>query len=258
MVKQTHKFTHDSTLASEINQKIHESPLALTLTKAFPFETKRFFHQLMKLNSSDQGNQIPSIMGLLIEYHHNCNQYRSLGAKGEEIRNFFKGLMAELNDLRTNIDAYHIAINCAVDGYTLNSTTYLILTLQSFIEKKLSLLEKSTSLEEVSRSKKTALKMKPKKRLPKEINLANDLKCTCEEIRQQIGSAETMPKGLVIFLVMHLCDAIHTCEEWAAEYNQELIDCIHHEIEHIRQLYPELAQAGEDLQKAIANYPLQK
>ena len=259
----THKLKHDPTLAFDIIERIKNPAIFYSLYKHYPQETDFLLVKLDKFDKTANANDISSLLNLLRNHDEACQHHKNLPEKEKEaVQQIFNTIVTELQELEENLTTHKININCAIDAYTLNRTTHLINLLRSFIEEHSQTVKKNFWDSETRRSQTTNVsnfyqntKTSPKQ-TEKVLNVAKDLQSLCEEIRKQIGSAETKPKGLVINFMVYLFEAISLCPP--IEINKKLVDSINHEIMQIRQIYPELAEAGEELQKAIANYQPEK
>ena len=152
----------------------------------------------------------------------------------------------------------------STDAYTLNHTSHVITVLEAYIgdhDPKSSFAGKVALSGSTKASSFYATEKEPLHLIQKELDLVQELKSSSELIRDQVGSPETTPKGLIISFMVHLCDAIHRYEEiyrHKTASNPQLLNLIRQEIRQLRKTYPDLAKVGEDLQKAIANYQQQK
>lgn len=247
MVKYTQKLKLDPTLALEILEKIKQSAFYDVLLNPYQNETQQLLRQLDDLGKTDEANTISIILLYLNEYYLACKNFESVPENLQKpIQSFFDGMTDDLH----------------IDGYTLNRTNSLIAMLQTFIQeadtlpniKEALLLEESSTVSLFHKTKRDYHAIK------QGLNVANNLKRTCEEIRSQIGSPETQPKGLLIDFMFHLCEAIRFCQSGltSTDINKKLIQSIKNEIDQIHQQYPELAKVAEELQNAIANCQMQK
>jgi hypothetical protein len=244
--KQSYK--QEPTIAREILEKIRQSSIFSSLYRAYPQQTNNLLKALELLEGSKKANNIPAILSKLVNFRSSCNNFSQAPIKEQkEIKssifmyeNNLENIIKHLQILEHGLKI-KIKITCALDCYTLNRTSSLINSLEEFIKQYKG--ETSPNFFSLAKSNK------------KEIIIAQELKDICTMIRSQIGSPETMPKGLLINLVMHLHQAFQNCEK---HNSTELSNHIQNEICQIQQKQPELAQAGEDLHKAIANYQPQK
>jgi hypothetical protein len=264
MVNDAQKHKHDPTLALDILQKLAQSPLHSVLHKHYLTEANQLFSKLQQLERSSQPNNIKNLILVLQRFQNNCQNFKKLSATESKIISlYFTPTIDELESLQRNSERHRLRITCALDGYTLNRTTDLIEKLQAYIETQQNF--KSKALETKSLDFNKTVTGFHSRQFPtktkQELIAAKELQCLCEDLRKQIGSRETMPRGLIITFMLHLCqafsffEAIYTGHQ---DVKSELFDRIQSEINRIRQYYPELAERGEELQKAIANYQLQK
>jgi hypothetical protein len=257
---------HDNpTLARDILLKIQKPEIVSLLYKHYLSETKELLSKLHKLNNSTrESNKASLLLSLLHNYRNTCENKQLLSdVAKQKIDSFFKNLLQDLSKLQENIETYQATITCALDGFTLNRTTYLIEKLEIYIWDNQSAKQdfKSKILQSINLEfGKTRFLSKPANNLRKELAIAMALRTSCEQLRGDIGNPETMPRGLVIDFMFHLCGAISACEEIYNSYfyRSDFLDLIEQEAKRLYKLYPDLAEAGEQLQKAVANCQLQK
>jgi hypothetical protein len=182
----------------------------------------------------------------------------------EAIKASLIAVISNLRKLDDQATQLNIQVNNAVDAHTLITTSSMISSLEAFMLAARSLNSKQTylSANEPKIAKQATFYGDPSKGSidPRCVVIADELKGLCKAIQSDIGSSETMPKGLVINLMVCLLDAFKRVESLMSENfsTDKLLKCIQNEIKLIRKIYPELAQAGEDLHKAVANYQYQK
>lgn len=266
MVKDAQNIIHDPTLASDILQKLTNSHVFATLITNYSGETQDLVDQLT-IDDTDQANEIPYLLDFIEKFPRHCDSFKKLEVlEREHVNNFFNDLTDELQELNHTYTQYPVDIHCALDCYTLSHTTVLIETLEDFLSEpkrggKKSYFSETSAEASASTSAFYKAGGQEYKAIQGEINLAQDLKCACEGIREQIGSPETKPRGLIIDFMHHLCEAISRCQELSMacskDFDSTLQKCIEGEIKKLRKLYPDLAQAGEDLQKAFAHHRMQ-
>jgi len=257
---------HDITLALDTLQIINNSSHYDALSSHYPNETAQLLDALKSLHLSSNANEITTVSAFIKQHMSSCKEYASLpNDKRKAIRHFFSQLTKDLDTLANNKELYSISIRCALDGYTLNHTTHLIQRLHFLIEEHDQIDQKARFLspaKNYNASASTFGKVDPVERKINQqaVDLAKNLKKVCEKIRAQIGSPETRPRGLVIHLMVHLYHAIQSCQEHSLSPPalSKLLDSISREVKEIEQRYPKLAQAGEELQNAIATYQTQK
>lgn len=262
MVKNTHKLKRDPTIALDLFESINQSPLHSALIERYPIETQRFLLQLKALDTTKEANHIPTLLAIIDDYENSCQQYTKLSTEEKDkIGRFFAAFSDYLQHLSNNIFELRVEVTCALDGHTLNRTTNLIQFLQEFIYEQDIRANIKQNFLSYDKNPENTKKVAPLhdtdkaqyKIVEKELDIAKHLKDICVKIRSQIGSPETKPKGLVIQFVVHLLESIRSCKEL---YNQDnrvkskLYELIKLELEEIENLYPELVQAGEDLQKS--------
>lgn len=244
MIPKTQTIKHDPSLTFEIIAKLQNQ--LSSLSAHFPQKTQQLLQQLTDLQSSDHANDLPSLLPIVKLYCDGCHHERLSADAAKRFLGFFDEIVKDLEELSLNIETYKTPISGAIDAYTLNHTCRLINILQNFINQLQQAPKKLVGFHQTE--------LNQHKR--KELSLAMGLKTMLEEIRSQIGSPESAPKGLVISFMMTLCDAKANCETiyGTIEANQQMFNFINLEIAEIQHLYPDLAEAGEDLQRAIANY----
>lgn len=146
-----------------------------------------------------------------------------------------------------------------LDEYTLNKTTYLIATLTHFVSKLTPNPEIGHLLSRGSGIYSKTMDVKNIE-IPKKI--LETLIDHCQEIRRGIGSPDTMPKGLVIDFTMHLsqaiCDATKIQNMREYDITHQFLKYLETELDKIRNDYPDLTKAGEDLQSALENSRLER
>lgn len=256
MVKPAHKLKSDPSIATTISEQIcHQTP---SLFDLFPHETGHLLQKLHQLNQEQKGNNIDLVSALLQEFwnHTISPGIKVLSASDDFLDTFFKAMLGELQELNSNIASHGVNIRSALDAYTLNYTTRVIATVHEFIEEQgLMHIQKKSFI--FTKYPKADMKI-----TSREVSLAQRLKDECEQIRSQIGSSDAMPKGLVIDFVVHLFEAMHEFEKLYQHKcsckSQKLICCIQETLNQIRRFYPDLAEAGEELEKAMAIYGFQE
>jgi hypothetical protein len=265
MTNVKYKKYDNPTLARDILLRIQKPEIISVLYMHYPLETKELLLQLQKLNDSiKEANKPNLLLSLLYHYRNTCESKQlPSDVTKQKIDSFFKNILKDLSKLQENIETYRVTITCALDGYTLNRTTYLIEKLEIYIGNNQyakqdfkSKILKSLNLE----FGKMGFLSNPDNNRRKELAIATTLRTSCEQLRGDIGNPETMPRGLVIDFMFHLCGAIFACEEISTSYlyRSDFIDLIEQEAKRLYMLYPDLAEAGEQLQKAVANCQLQK
>jgi hypothetical protein len=273
MVKEADDIKQESTIATWITQQI-ENHLSKISDPDLNTETSKLFNELQEIQPH-QENDIKTLTSIVKKSYNNLStnpQQEIREAKQlASLKRFLETLLKELKDLDTNINTFGVNINSALDGYTLNKTTKLIGEVNNFLKNiKTSLKDQSHLTEEgkVQSKNKFAsnlsssffsppLNTHSHKAVEEEKIIAEQLKEKCEEIRRQIGSPESMPRALVISLVMQLHQAVNGHEkiyDGKTLYGEKLTKLLSEEVNNIQNLFPELAQAGENLQKAIENY----
>jgi Zn-dependent M32 family carboxypeptidase len=266
MVKKADDIKQEPTIATWIMQQIEDHLLISKNTvSALPTEISKLFNELQKIQPK-QENNIKTLTSIVKNSYHNLstNPQQEIRETGQFVsfKSFLESLLKELKELDANINTFGVNINSALDGYTLNKTTKLIGEVNNFLED----IETSTKKGESQPKSKFVSSLSSSffspqlnnlnhKAMEEEKIVAEQLKEKCEEIRRQIGSPESMPRALVISLVMHLHQAINCHgKNGKTPYGEKLTKLLSKEVDNIRNLFPELAQAGEDLQKAIENY----
>lgn len=261
MVRETHKLKHDPTLALSILSFITLPPLSTILEANCPQQIQEVIEKIKHLNKTNRGNEVHSLLEILQLFQ---NTYEGLNLvlseiEQTQINHFFDSQLQSFYELSFNSRHHQITPQNVTDAFTLNETCYFITALNVLIEE-LSPSEFKTEPSKENSASFYSAKV-PYKLVRKELNLAQKLREFSEQIRSQIGSPETRPRGLIITLMWHLCDAENTCN---TIYKEEmvsprpLLSLICKIIEQIKRSFPDLAEAGEDLHKAIANYQTPK
>ncbi len=265
MVKDAHKHRHryDPTLAKHIHNKINIHPLSSILTQYLKLETKQFLNLLKTLDERQRGNEIASLLVLTQKFQASCELAKIPAGEQKTVNSVLSDVVKDLKDLHLNMRSYQVSISSALDGYTLNRTTYLIETIQALIQEQRpssslkSFLTHSINPEKVTKSIFSSGQKVGCKVAQKDINFIQEIKECFEKIRSQVGSPEMMPKGLAIHFMFNLCETssnlLKNDDHQQNSINQKIVDFIQFEINQLRHYYPEVAQAGEELQKAIAN-----
>lgn len=266
MVKEPGKTKRDPSLAFDIFQKIELFQYRSNFKQAYNHEIQELLDRLKALDISDSGNEIHSILLLLKGFEKKCQQFVKLSATDQKKTvDFFKDMANGLQLLNEHVTESNIPIRNAFDAYTLVRTSNLIAFLQTLTYKQN--LKENFKQEimhptrKASRSTFYDSSNDTPKAIEQELSIASDLKNVCEQLRSEVGSPETMPKGLVITFMVHLLDAITDCKQLmvpSTTNTDKLLAYIKREIITLKRFYPDLAEAGEVLQKATANYNPQK
>ncbi len=258
MIEKAHRRQHDSTLAVDLQVRLKNPTVYSILRQHYPSETTQLLMELRELDHSAQGNKVDIILALISDYSEKCQQNKKVSNDlMQHIYTFLDPLLHELNALNKNIHANQVTITCALDGYTLNRTCHLVEKIASFIDKHQQPLDFKRQTwgypSSSSMLKPAFLSFKTKQADKAEISTAKTLLDFCIQLRNEIGSPETKPKGQVINFMVILCDL-----KQSPTLPAELSQIIEHEVASLYRFYPKLAAAGEKLQKAIANNQMQK
>lgn len=262
MAKEIHNLKHDTTLASSILSFIDVPPLSQILRTKYPDETDNFVQRLNSLHQADRGNEITTLLKQLQAFEITYNE-SSLRLSLEEknlVEGFFSNYLENLYELAFNIRKHQVLIQGTTDAFTLNHSCHYILLLEALIND----LSPNPFIEvEKAKSKVSTFYQGQISHtvIKNELEIANNLKNDIEAIRSQIGSPESMPRGLIIIFMRGLCDAAFSCQKLYEEHdiaNRNLLQVINSAIKELKQSYPELAKAGEKLHEAIANQPIPK
>lgn len=244
MVQEAVRHKHDPTLAHDMCQKIKNHQTYSILNEYFPFETSRLLTKLQALDHPINGNDVDVLFLILDDYCTGCRDKNILSNTDlNNINLFFDSIFNELSKLQKNITSYEVTITCALDGFTLNSTSHLA----EYIENFISLHQQNFGKNAFFSFQTASAGLEPWRE--HELRAARQLLEFCIQLRDQIGSPETMPKGQIIDFMVHLCETVSS-----QTLNDGLVKMVEREVDKLRQLYPELAEAGEELQKAMASY----
>ncbi len=262
MAKEIHNLKPDITLVSSILSSLDLPPLSQILRSKYPNETDSFVHELNGLQQTKRGNEITTLLEVLQAFEITFNE-SNLRVSLEEknlIETFFSSYLENFYELAFNIRRHHVLIQGSIDAFTLNHSSHYILLLDALIND----LSPNPFIEvEKPQGRVSAFYQGqiPYTVIKNELEIAKVLKKDIEVVRSQIGSPDTMPRGLIIIFMRHLCDAAFACQKLYEEHdlaNRDLIQVINSAIKELKHAYPELAKAGEKLHEAIANPPVPK
>lgn len=261
MVKEKLKLKRESTLAFDLITTLKQSPISDTLQQYYPLATQQLYNQLIALDTSKEANHIIQLLQLIELNKAACANFEHIPAKErEDINRFWTDKIAYLQKLNKIEAKSNITITCALDGYTLEITHALITRLHAFIQNNDSKSKEPALSQATNLSFSTFFySFNERGSLVEECQIARALKILCEQVQHEIGSPETMPKGLIINLVAHLYAALRSCEQIkCTNYQSKLSTYIENEINQIKQRFPELDEVGEALQKAVAHCHFKK
>lgn len=247
----------DPTLALILLSELQLAPLCDILNNYYPTESTLFREQLFALDNDQQGNDVDRIVCLLKSFQDLLNQTEVTLSSDEKelIEAFLDHHLVNLYELIFNVKYHKIVLQSSTDAFTLNQTCFFINALNVLIEE----LHPSTSFTKPAELQQPLPFYSgriPYQLIREVVALADELRCFSQNIVSQIGSPESMPRGLVITFMWHLCDAQSSCGDIYKRSNLpcgELCSLIDSTIQTVKTNYPDLAMAGEELHKAIAN-----
>lgn len=247
----------DPTVASAILVALQSPSLFATLETKFKEETFTLQQSLENSNKSGRGNDVAKLLAAMKHFNQGCTKKKTelTPLEHQTVNDFTSLTLIDLYELYFNVNTHKIILASKTDAYTLNHTCYFILVLEDYIND----LDKTSFETSPKKQKITTFyeKKEPCSLIQQELDIARKLRKESAQIRSQIGSPEVMPKGLVITFMCHLCEALLACRDAyraLSASNRQLLRLIGTEIENLKHTYPDLAKAGEDLQKAVANY----
>lgn len=209
MPKERHKYVEPS-VADWLLAQLKQNPYFQQIHQTHHIFDTSTLNEISVLIDNKDGNNINQIINLLETFAKNPESYLNI----EEINKVTQVMLVELIELKENIRQHKIKISSALDGYTLNKTCRIIKALDQYINrlKKLSnpsQLKPQRNKQDENRLFSPHRKIQATSTSQHYQKIAENLISACKQIRGQIGSSDSKPRGLVITLTMCLSETLH-------------------------------------------------